>query len=35
MYLVIHGYIITEDGKLIPINSDEYKELKSELSEVY
>ena len=31
MYLVIPGYIITEDGKLIPINSDEYKKLITKL----
>ena len=30
MYLVIPGYVITEDGKLIPINSDEYKKLKED-----
>ena len=31
MYLVILGYVITEDGNLIPINSDEYKKLKTKL----
>ena len=34
MYLVIPGYIITEDGKLIPINSDKYKKLKTKLQGV-
>ena len=29
MHLVIPGYVFTEDGKLIPINSDEYKKLKT------
>ena len=29
MHLVIPGYVIPEDGKLIPINSDEYKKLKT------
>ena len=29
MHLVIPGYVITEDGKLIPSNSDEYKKLKT------
>ena len=27
-YLVTKSYVITEDGQLIPINSDEYKRLK-------
>ena len=30
MYLVIPGYVITED-RLIPINSDEYKKLINKL----
>ena len=33
-YLIIHGYIITEDG-YYPINSDEYKQLIAEETNEY
>ena len=34
MYLLVtRSYVITEDGRLIPINSDEYKKLRDEYYE--